>query len=59
MCGKVGDYIEPLNENDCQKGKKKFGGKCCFMKLEWLETINNEDTNEEVLKCLYWNPFFL
>ena len=51
MCGKVGDYIEPLNENDCQKGKKKFGGKCCFMKLERLETIYNEDTNnnEEVL----------
>ena len=51
MCGKVVDYIEPLNENDCQKGKKKFGRKCYFMKLERLETIYNEDTNnnEEVL----------
>ena len=39
MCGKVGDYIEPLNENDCQKYKKKIWWKMLFYKT--LKIRNN------------------
>ena len=51
MCGKIGDYQEPISQNDCNKGKTKFGGKCCFIQFQRNETIFNNDSleNEIVL----------
>ena len=51
MCGKIGYYQEPISQNDCNKGKTKFGGKCCFIQFQRNETIFNNDSleNEIVL----------
>ena len=49
MCGKVGDFQEPINQNDCIKGKTKFGGKCCFIKFLRNETIYNNYSLENDL----------
>ena len=49
MCGKIGDFQEPINQNDCIKGKTKFGGKCCFIKFLRNETIYNNYSLENDL----------
>ena len=50
MCGKIGDFQEPINQNDCNKGKTKFGGKCCFIQFQRNETIyNNESLENEII----------
>ena len=49
MCGKIGDFQEPINQNDCIKGKTKFGGKCCFIKFLRNETIYNNEILENDL----------
>ena len=50
MCGKIGYFQEPISQNDCNKGKTKFGGKCCFIQFQRNETIyNNESLENEII----------